>query len=203
MRKFYFAASILLFSASALAQSEHEVGSLTIQPKAGLNVATFVGSADKTEPRLGLAVGAEFEYQFTERFSLSAGALYSMQGDTEKTTEQGIQATAVVKTDYINIPVMANVYVAKGLALKFGLQPSFSASATYKMTVQGMSISGNLSDIGLDIHPFDFSVPVGISYEVNRFVVEGRYNMGITKISDVDASKNSVFQFTLGYTFSL
>ena len=49
----------------------------------------------------------------------------------------------------------------------------------------------------------DFSIPVGISYEYNNFVVDGRYNFGVTKIIDGFDSKNSVFQITLGYKFDL
>ena len=63
----------------------------------------------------------------------------------------------------------------------------------------------------------DFSIPMGISYEYKNFVVEGRYNLGVTKVfkdkelniggESIDLSgtdtKNSVFQFTLGYKFEL
>ncbi|MBR4454439.1 MAG: outer membrane beta-barrel protein [Bacteroidales bacterium] len=61
----------------------------------------------------------------------------------------------------------------------------------------------SLSELGIDTNSFDFSVPVGLSYEYKNFVLDGRYNIGVTKIVDGDDSKNRVFQITLGYKFKL
>ncbi|MBQ8127234.1 MAG: PorT family protein [Prevotella sp.] len=200
MKIFFLVASVLMLSVGAFAQ--HEVGSLTIQPKVGLNIANYTNS-DDSDPRIGLAAGAEFEYQITKMFSLSAGLLYSMQGAKESTTEQGVKVKMTAKTDYINIPILANIYVAKGFALKLGIQPSFNVNSSYKASTQGINVSGSLSDMGVDIKSFDFAIPVGLSYEFNNFVIDGRYNIGVTKMVDNDDSKNSVFQFTVGYKFNL
>lgn len=200
MKKFFFVASIMMASVSVFAQ--HEVGSLTIQPKVGLNIANYTGS-DDSDPRIGLAAGAEFEYQITNLFSMSAGVLYSMQGAKATETVQGVKANVTSKTDYINIPILANIYVAKGFALKFGIQPAFNVKSDYEVSAQGVSVSGSLSDLGVDIKSFDFAIPVGLSYEYKNFVVDGRYNIGVTKMVDNDDSKNSVFQFTVGYKFNL
>lgn len=178
--------------------AQHEVGSLTLQPRVGLNIANFTNS-DGANPRLGLAAGGEFEYQIARMFSVSGGMLYSMQGATDK--ESGV--SVAVKTDYINIPVLANIYVFQGLAIKFGLQPGFNISSKYKISGSGMSLSGSLSDLGDDVKSFDFAIPVGLSYEFNNVVIDGRYNIGVTRIMDGDSSKNSVFQITVGYKFEL
>lgn len=200
MKKFFFVASIMMASVSVFAQ--HEVGSLTIQPKVGLNIANYTGS-DDSDPRIGLAAGAEFEYQITNMFSMSAGVLYSMQGAKATETVQGVKANVTSKTDYINIPILANIYVAKGFAVKFGIQPAFNVKSDYEVSAQGVSVSGSLSDLGVDIKSFDFAIPVGLSYEYKNFVVDGRYNIGVMKMVDNDDSKNSVFQFTVGYKFNL
>ena len=50
---------------------------------------------------------------------------------------------------------------------------------------------------------FDFSIPVGLSYEFNNVVLDARYNFGVTSVADGGDAKNSVFQFTLGYKFAL
>jgi len=200
MKKLFFVASALMLSVVAFAQ--HEVGSLTIQPKVGLNIANYRNSED-SDPRIGLAAGAEFEYQITNNFSFSAGLLYSMQGAKGSGIEQGVKMKMTVKTDYINVPVLANIYVYKGLALKLGIQPGFNINSSYTVSAQGTKVSGSLSDSGADIKSFDFAIPVGLSYEFNNFVVDGRYNIGVTKMVDDDDTKNSVFQFTLGYKFNL
>lgn len=200
MKKGFLIASILMFSLATYAQ--HEVGTLTVQPKVGLNVATFIDE-DDVNSRLGLVLGAEFEYQITRLFSLSAGALYSMQGEKEDGYSAGTKYNATIKLDYINMPILANIYVTKGLAVKFGIQPGFNVSSKAKFSQGGTSVSMSLSDFGFDVNSFDFSIPVGLSYEFNNFVIDGRYNIGVLKVVDGYDSKNGVFQFTVGYKFKL
>jgi len=200
MKKLFLVASIMMFSLATYAQ--HEVGTLTIQPKVGLNVATLTGG-ENADPRLGLVVGAEFEYQITKLFSLSAGALYSMQGAKGDDNSTGTKVIATMKLDYINIPILANIYVTKGLALKFGIQPSFNVSSKAKVSQGSTSISTSLSNLGYDVNSFDFSIPVGLSYEIKNVVIDGRYNIGVLKVVDGGDAKNSVFQFTVGYKFKL
>ena len=145
--------------------------------------------------RAGVAAGVEFEYQVSDIFSLSAGALYSMQGC--KFTEDKVDYTS--KLDYINVPILANVYVVKGLAVKLGIQPGFNVS--HKLSVAKGSTSGSTDIPG--VKSVDLSIPVGLSYEYSNFVFDARYNFGVTKVADDADSKNSVFQFTLGYKFAL
>ncbi len=104
--------------------------------------------------------------------------------------------------DYINIPILANVYLYKGLALKAGIQPGFNVIDKYKISGGGASVTGNMSDI-LDIKRFDFSIPIGISYEHSNVVIDARYNFGFTEAFDDTDFNNRVFQLTLGYKFKL
>ena len=102
---------------------------------------------------------------------------------------------------------MANVYVVQGLALKAGIQPGINVNASYSASAQGVTVSGKLSDVGVGVNvkTLDFAIPVGLSYEYKNFVIDGRYNIGLTEVvkDDIDKSKNSVFQFTVGYKFNL
>ena len=194
MKKLLVMAAVMLASVGAYAQ--HAVGSFTLQPKVGMNIATLT-DADDADARIGFVGGLETEYQATDIFSLSAGVLYSMQGckydnDKVKTTS---------KLDYINIPIMANVYVAKGLAVKLGVQPAFNVNSEVK--VSGGKYGNTSASTDVDAKSFDFSIPVGISYEYSNVVLDARYNWGLTKVADGSDSKNSVFQITLGYKFDL
>ena len=192
MKKIILTAAVVLASAASYAQ--HAVGSFTLQPKVGLNIASLT-SCDGADPRYGVAAGAELEYQATDIFSISAGAIYSMQGN--KYSEKS--ATVTNKTDYINIPILANVYVVKGLAVKAGIQPGFKVNDEVKLSSGSNSASSDVDKA----ESFDFSIPVGLSYEFSNVVLDARYNFGCTKvIKDVDP-KNSVFQITLGYKFDL
>ena len=192
MRKVIIMAVLMLSSVAAFAQ--RPVGSLTVQPKIGMNFATLT-KADDSESRIGLVAGAELEYQISDIFSISGGALYSQQGC--EWSEDG--RTETNKLDYINIPVLANVYVVKNLAVKFGVQPAFNVNSKAKASKGDSSIQGSIEGI----KTFDFSIPIGLSYEYKNIVIDGRYNFGLTKVSKYADSKNSVFQITLGYKFDI
>lgn len=202
MKKIILSTLVLLTALTANAQQE--AGRVTVQPKVGLNIATITKD-DDADSRVGLAVGAEIEYQATDMVSISGGLLYSMQG--AKGDLGSIDGT--MKLDYINIPILANVYVAKGFAVKLGLQPGFMVNDKIKVSQNGMSAEVSLEkafeQAGIDatINKVDLSIPVGVSYEFSNFVVDARYNWGLTEIVKDASSKNSVFQISVGYKFAL
>ena len=187
---------MVLSSVGAFAQ--YNAGDITIQPKIGLNVTTVTGGGSTTKCKAGFVGGAELEYHVSPLAGISGGILYSMQGAKAEGTFLGEKVNGNINLSYINIPILANVYVADGLALKAGVQPGFNVSS--KISAEGYSI-----DMNKAVNTFDFSIPVGISYEYANVCLDARYNIGLTnyaKNSDV-SSKNSVFQITLGYKFKL
>ncbi|WP_314708168.1 porin family protein [Prevotella denticola] len=194
MKKVLVVAALMFSSVATFAQ--HAVGSFNLQPKVGVSIANLTNN-NSSDARVGLVAGVEGEYQASDIFSVSAGVLYSMQG--AKFDAFGAKSTE--KLDYINVPIMANVYVVKGLAVKLGVQPGFKVND--KLDLRMPVLGGALVD--LKAKSVDFSIPVGISYEYNNFQVDARYNWGLTKVFDVDKldQKNSVFQITLGYKFDL
>ena len=185
MKKILMIAAMMVATLSASAQNE--VGQITLQPKAGINISKITG--DGLKYAVGLVAGVEAEYGVAENFGVSAGVLYSMQGykfDSDLLDKKSCM-------DYINIPILAQYYVVKGLAVKAGVQPGFLVRASY----DGESFSAACKK-------FDVSIPVGLSYEYQSFVLDARYNIGLTKTyKDADKTKNSVFQITLGYKFKL
>lgn len=199
MKRILILSVVSLFATLSFAQQEK--GTWTIQPKLGMNVATMT-EVDDADPRIGMAAGVGLQYQVSDRFGISFDLLYSMQGCKTDGYISYVKATEVDKMDYINIPILANVYLYKGLALKAGIQPGFNVIDKYKISGGGASVTGNMSDI-LDIKRFDFSIPIGISYEHSNVVIDARYNFGFTEAFDDTDFNNRVFQLTLGYKFKL
>jgi len=199
MKKIILLAAITLASVGAYAQ--HAVGTVTLQPKVGLNVANVTEVKD-SKTRLGLAAGLEVEYQLSDIVSLSAGAIYSQQGYKKDWIKGRDDYETTSKLDYINVPILANVYVTKGLAVKLGLQPGFNITSKYN---QKVTILGRVVETTSDMkaQSVDFSIPVGLSYEFANVQLDARYNWGISKVLKNKEDKNSVFQITLGYKFAL
>ena len=186
----------VLALASLTASAQQEVGTWSVTPKVGVNLAKITDANDASM-QVGLVAGADVNYQIAEKFAVSAGVFYSMQGAKDKYKEGGISFDQKLKLDYINIPILAQFYVIPGLAIKAGIQPAFNVKHKYKVESGGSSGETDIPNF----KNFDFSIPLGASYEFSNFVIDARYNLGLTKIVDVDgsSSKNSVIQFTVGY----
>lgn len=203
-------AAMMLSSVGAFAQ--YEGGEFTIQPKIGESIGMLTnrgGDASDADMRGGWVLGVEGEYHVSKAFGISAGILYSQQGSELKSTYiiEGVSQTykTTNKIDYINVPILANVYIAKGLALKAGIQPGFKVNSKCKESSSG-DLGKGYSSNDLKAESVDFSIPMGISYEFGGgFCFDARYNLGLTKVWTENGKdvKNSVVQVTFGYKFKL
>jgi hypothetical protein len=215
MKKLMMIAAFMVAAVSANAQGE--VGSFSIQPKIGMNLASVVNAKKndegvKSKTLVGLVAGIEAEYVVANKFSLALGALYSKQGC-------GFKFEAPVdydhfSLDYLNIPIVANYYIIPGLAIKAGIQPSFMLGAKNKFKINALGGTMTRNDnIKNNFKTFDLAIPLGASYEYKNVVFDVRYNLSVlklnknkdfivndVKIAEFDKNlRNSVIQFTLGY----
>jgi hypothetical protein len=196
MKKIMMIAAMMVAAMSANAQNE--VGQITLQPKVGMNISTLT-SDDAAKAKVGLVAGLEAEYGVAENFGITLGALYSMQGAKVKNLDWKYNM------DYINIPILAQYYPVKGLAIKAGVQFGFNVRAKISDGNNSISVKDFYDELGIDSDKksFDFAIPVGLSYEYASFVLDARYNIGLSKAFKNFDDKNSVIQITLGYKFAL
>jgi len=192
-RKLIVVTALLLMALGIRAQQEE--GTLSMQFRGGLNLATF-DDADKW--KAGLCLGAELEYMATDYFGVSGGVTFSQQGGTYD-DEYGKQT---ISMDFVNIPIMAEYYVLPGLALKAGVQPGFNMKTRAKedgVDVDVEQLFQTTGDSDFKLNKFDLSIPVGISYEYRRIVLDARYFWGLLKPIDFNPFYNRVFQVTVGF----
>ena len=171
-------------------------GTFTLQPQVGIGIGrlsgewkTYSGVEDKS--RIGLVAGVEGEYYATEWLGIALGVNYAQQG--WKMEGNGLEET--FKYDYLNVPLTGNFYVAKGLALKTGVQFGFLMSAKV----------GD-SDVKDGCEKLNLSIPIGVSYEYGNVVLDLRYNLGLSntnKADDGNKLRSDLLQITLGYKFAL
>lgn len=214
MKKIMMIAALMVATLSASAQNE--VGQITLKPMVGLNLASMT-KADNSKMRVGVAAGVEGEYGVAENFGITAGLLYSMQGVKQSGSATvnipvfgnvAFTGDQTLKLDYLNIPILANYYIVKGLAIKAGIQPGFCVSKKLALkgtaTYNGQSVNVDSNDkIENGVKSFQFAIPVGASYEYKSFVLDARYNIGVTKALEGSDSRHSVFTISLGYKFAL
>lgn len=204
--------------------SEEGVGKFTLIPKVGLNYSTvsldtWPGKSSGIEKPdisglVGVAIGVEGEYRAQPWLGVSAALLYSMQGrkyDDQTALQNAVRSglltddkAAMISKEYhhfLNIPLTANFYVMKGLAIRTGLQLGYlfhqsGTLETPKDDYPKHNISGSPGKV-------DLSIPVGVSYALdNGLQFDLRYNHGLTKVSWYDnllKEKNRTVQLTVGY----
>lgn len=172
--------------------------------KVGLNVSSM-SDLDDSNSKPGFTAGVFADYRFNDWFALSADLLYSREGTTIKS--DGYKQT--MKSNYLNIPILANFYVLDKLAFKVGVQPGIFLSAKIKDNSSGNDETVSVSDL---YKGMDFSFPIGVSYEFfNRLIVEARYTIGAAKVLDsgkfneaydiAPKSRNNYFTISAGYRF--
>ena len=218
MKKFFIASFMMLFCITANAQ--FEPGTWSLQPKIGIGAA-WINNDDMyynmekldNMPTAAVLFGAELEYQAMRPLSFSAGVNFAQRGTAwDKYKDNGADIEDRLEMLYIDIPVKANLYFAKGWALKAGVQLGLNISASQKSHEEG-KLNGKkyTVDTSLDVKDtykdVEFSIPVGVSYEFkNHLVLDATYNIGLTDLSDIHGItgyKSGVFMLSCGYKFKL
>lgn len=234
----------ILFAAISLSTmtvvAQNKVGEFSLKPMVGINVSDISSDEEVNyKAKVGFTGGVEAEYGVTPWLGVSLGAMYSQQGAKieESTLFEGedkigqpidmmITLDGKIKADYINLPLQANFYVYKGLALKAGVQFGFlvndkaSYTSEIKTRLQGDGLLwldysetslgkyygktvGSETDICKSVV---FGIPVGLSYEYKNITLDARYYFGLTRMDDAEedpAAHNRCLSITLGYKFKL
>ncbi|MEF9950423.1 MAG: porin family protein [Mucinivorans sp.] len=178
--------------------------------KAGLNLATVSGLSDVIHgAKPDFTGGVFFEVRPIKWVGVSIEALYSGQGfKTGQISVEDWTASIDASLGYIAVPIMARIYVAGGLSLNVGYQPSFLVSTSLGV--------GRESGANLQMTKVVSAIPVGISYSFRwGLMLDLRYNIGLTSANKpIDFSsvpnavtreslsvKNQVYTLTVGWRF--
>lgn len=181
----------LLFSVTAVQAQKTGFGL-----RAGINTDE-VGDQIKIGPHAGIY----YNIMLADNFAIQPEILYSYQASSIPINN----ANERQNLSYINIPVMAKLYVAQGLSVDLGPYFGFLMSAR----------SDDDADLSLkaDFPQTDYGLAAGASYELpGGFNFGGRYNLGLADVSEglnrngaigtVDKRYTNQFaQFFIGYTF--
>ena len=213
------------------AQAQPKWGTWSVVPHVGVSFANLTKDAiyvpyngtSHSQTRIGFSGGADVYYQLTDKLALSGGVAYTQAGCNFKDIPADLSArSGTVLHDsyynlgYVDVPLLAHIYISKDLALSIGCQPSFLTKATSHTEMQdyqtdgkgGIKYEKNVVSEG-DAKSFfkktAFSIPVGISYEYENVMLMARYNIGLSKVynHDLSDSKNKIITVSVGYKFNL
>ena len=193
------AVALMGFVSNSFAQESWSFG-----VKGGVNFSTVTGDYfNDPSHRTAFNVGVLAEIPVANRLSIQPEVLYSAQGyDFASIDEDNIfdiDDNIEYQLDYIQVPVLAKVYVTDGLSVQAG--PSFNFNVNEEIDY---SPTENGGDIELEDQVKDFEIggAAGLEYKLNSgFFIQGRYTYGFTEVFDGSDAHNSVWQAGIGYQF--
>ncbi|MBR4729654.1 MAG: PorT family protein [Prevotella sp.] len=228
-----------------MAEAQNQKGTFSIKPMAGVNISSLGSPTieDLYHAKVRFTAGAEAEYAVKNCLGLSLGLMYSQQGanvdgsvalyqplDNGEILYSVSHMDGYLHADYLNLPVMAHVYVPaiRGLSINAGVQVGLLVNdrMTADVLAQTIQLPSSQPDFGWYVDnynnrivvtsavvtqndvckSFDFGIPLGLSYEYKNVSLDARYYFGLTQIDKTenpDTAKNRYFSITLGYRFHL
>lgn len=216
--------TVLLFA--ALLVSAAAFSQVTFGVKAGVNVAKItdltgdiIGTSSNNihitgKSRVGFNVGGIVEYRASNMFGLQGELVYSLQGAEGEGTVSveglGLKSHIQLDMHYINLPILAKLYLTDAIAIELGPQFGYCVDHTYDASIVGVGFNGTLGDNV--VNDFDVALAMGMSFRFGNLGLNARYNLGLTEMSDgiyiagyhFDGNgtyKNNVFQAGLFFMF--
>jgi hypothetical protein len=179
--------------------------------KAGVTLGDIPNGAQALEDalvdssqRIGFAAGAFIMIRSQSGFALQPEFLYTQKGVKFGDTG-GSSANVTVKTDFLDVPVLARYTFGKGLRGYLFGGPSFDFKLSAKTKAGGL-IGGTEEDIGDNVKSFEFAVVVGAGIELGPILVEARWSEGLTNLDAAPTAgspelKTRTFLFLGGLRF--
>lgn len=176
--------------------------------RGGVTQATFYGDdVAQNDFRPGFTGGIFATYAVNDAFSVQPEVLYSVRGAKNHFNEAGTLEDVRVRQDVIEIPVLAKLS-----APLEPVTPRLYAGPAIAFPVNNEVDGVEADDAFTDV---DFSGVVGgeIAYQVggtaglvDEIALDGRYNLGLTDLGDLDGFeqvRTSAFTGTLSVRFNL
>ena len=158
--------------------------------RAGANFATVTGG-DIPEVGAITSYYAGVYYQMSlvkDLLYLQPEIQYSSQGFSSKQSGEAVDYSM----DYINIPILAKIYVIKIFSFEAGPQFGFNISDSFETT----------NSKGFTVEAFDPALALGFNINLPRGLsLDARYIHSFTETVTNTSEKNQVFQAGLGLKF--
>ncbi|KGO89519.1 porin family protein [Flavobacterium suncheonense] len=191
-----FAGLVLSAVTTATAQDKGITGS-SFGIKGGLNYSTITKGDfnEGPDPRTSFHLGFVGEIPVVRNvFAIQPEVLYSRQGFEINQTVLGTNYKTEYKLDYINVPVLAKIYLGKAISIEAG--PQFGLKIGEKYENDDSAVETN------DVNDFDTALAAGLSFNfTGGLFLSGRFTQSLNEVVKDSGSKNQVFQAGIGIKF--
>jgi hypothetical protein len=205
----------LTTGAGVLAQEQQTPAESSLTPKfgikGGVNLTNmFVDDVSDENMKVGFNAGFFAKLPVARGFSIQPELLYTSKG-AKLTYDNIIQGEGEYRfnLNYIELPVLAVINVAKNFNLHVGPYVSYLAEANIK----DLDDDGDMDEIAdLDTDNFnrwDYGLVGGLGIDISNFTIGARYNYGLKEIGKSGSlsgqltkdSRNSAVSLYIGIGF--
>ena len=179
--------------------------------KAGVNLTNmFVDEVSDENMKVGFNAGFFAKLPVTRGFSIQPELLYTSKGAKEK-YNNFIQGAGEYRfnLNYIELPVLAVINVAKNFNVHVGPYVSYLAAANIKNLHEDHS-QDEIAELDADnFNRFDYGLVGGLGVDISNFTIGARYNYGLREIGKSGSlsgqvtkdSRNSAISLYIGVGF--
>ncbi|MFA0961492.1 porin family protein [Roseivirga sp. BDSF3-8] len=173
--------------------------------RGGVNIASLNGDdAGDLDSKIGFHVGGFAQFALSDMVVLEPNVLFSLKGASAETEIFGTTVEESINLSYIDVPVLARIYVAEGFNVFVGPRLGLNLGGTYKAEADGESEEEDIEDL----RTLTLGLNAGLGYELpSGLNITAGYDLGLSSIfEDVEGEtadiKNGVIQVSVGYKFN-
>jgi hypothetical protein len=200
------AAALLILSVPGIASAQLAPGGLTGGIKGGITFGDIPEFAEVLEDegaepgmRMGFVFGGFANMSFDDMFGVQVEALYIQKGLKYEFAADDFE----YRLDYIEIPVLFRIQTARDQGVYALVGPSFGFNVNAEAFSDAAEDEDSV-DIGDETAGLEISFVAAVGFQMNRFLVEGRYMEGLTNLlDDVEevTYKSRTFAILAGFRF--
>jgi hypothetical protein len=214
----YTAILVAVFAGTStfvVAQEQQTSSENSLSPKfgikGGVNLTNmYVKDVSDENMKVGFNAGFFAKLPVTRGFSIQPELLYTSKGAKE-TYNNFIEGKGEYRfnLNYIELPVLAVINVARNFNVHVGPYVSYLAAANIKDLKDNGTIQ-NVTDLKADnFNRIDYGVAGGLGIDISNFTIGARYNYGFREIGKSGSlsgeltkdSKNSAISLYIGLGF--
>jgi hypothetical protein len=174
MQKIMFSLCLLLIL-SAVTQAQ----SFQLGAKVGANLGKIDGESFKEGYNFGYVLGGYVDLGINKTIGIQPEVLFS-QTNTTVDSGYGLVKPTDLHLNYLNIPILLNINASKLLTFQLGPQFSILMNNNQSLVENGEAAFKN----------GDFAAVLGAQLNFGMLKVYGRYNIGLSNISDISNEAN-------------
>jgi len=182
----FFALAVAVLAGSASAQT------FNLGLEAGANFSNFIGSdiskvGTVNDSKLGFVGGGFLSLNFGTSFAIRPEILYEQKGNAISGT------STTTEMDYLEIPVLLKLSLGTP-----GINPALLLGPSFNWNTVAKDASGNSIS---NISSSDVGIVGGVEIDIDKFLISGRYELGLDNIQQNTNVQNGTITLLAGYSF--